>query len=70
MPPPPAAWSLAVRRRSVDADGTAHLVAGLLDAGTLRLTLDVKVSADRVVTVFVRGEPGVTLSGYQAWSDM
>jgi hypothetical protein len=68
--PPPAAWTLNVRRRRVDTEGTAHLVADLLDAGTHQLTLDVQVTADRAVTVFVRGESGATLSGYQAWSDI
>jgi hypothetical protein len=68
VPLPPAAWSLAVRRRSVDTDGTAHLVADLLDAGRLQLTLDVRVSAAREVTVLVRAEPGATLAGFQAWS--
>ncbi len=64
----PAAWSLAVRRRSVDTDGTAHLVADLLDAGKLQLTLDVQVTAGRSVTVMVEGAPGATLSDFRVWS--
>jgi hypothetical protein len=57
-----------MRRRSVDADGTAHLVADLLDAGEQHLSLDVQVTADRAVKVLVQGAPGATLVGFQAWS--
>jgi hypothetical protein len=70
VPTSPAAWSLAVRRRSVDADGTAHLVADLLDAGKPHLSLDVQVTAGREVSVLVQGAPGATLAGFQAWSTL
>lgn len=63
-----AAWALTVRRRSVDVQGTAHLEAELLDAGVKQLTVRLQVSADRAVRVLVEGEPGATLSGFEAWS--
>lgn len=68
--PKRAAWTVAVRQRSVEPDGTAKIVAELLDAGQLQLTLTLTVSADRSVQLFVHGEPTARLSGFTAWSDL
>lgn len=64
-----AAWSMTVRKRSVDETGTVHLVADLLDGGVAAMTLDLTVDAARNVRLMVRGEPGARLGGFQAWSD-
>lgn len=58
-----------VRQRSVEADGTVRIVADLLDAGVLAMVLDVRVDRDRKVRLFVHGEPGAQLGGFEAWSD-
>lgn len=63
-----AAWALTVRRRFVDAKGTAHLEAELTDAGQLAATLLVTITADRDMTVRVNNAPGAAgLALFRAW---
>jgi hypothetical protein len=53
-----------------EADGTFTFAAPLLDNGVKQMTLRLTVTADRQVRLLVDGEPGATLSGFQAWSDL
>jgi len=64
-----ADWSLAVRRRNVDDDGTAVIVAELADAGDVQGNLTVTMTASRHLTIRwdpVEGAPPLT--GFEAWS--
>lgn len=53
-----------------NADGSFHAEVPLLDDGVKQLTVKFDVTADREVHVLVDGEPGATLNGFQAWSDL
>jgi hypothetical protein len=67
-----AKWSTTPREvvAATQADGSFLLRAPLLDDGVKQLTLELRVTADREVRVFVKGEPGAMLSGFTAWSDL
>lgn len=51
-------------------DGSFAASVPLYDGGVKQLTLRFEVTADREVRVLVDGEPGATLSGFSAWSDL
>jgi hypothetical protein len=67
-----AKWSTVPREviAAIQDDGSFLLRAPLLDNGVKQLTLELRVTADREVRAFVAGEPGATLSGFTAWSDL
>jgi hypothetical protein len=66
-----AAWTVAVRRRSVDEDGTAVLHADLLDGDELAGALLVTVTAGRDLRVLWTQQPGTPpLTGFQAWESV
>lgn len=67
-----AKWTTVPRDivAATQADGSFKLSAPLLDNGVKQLTLTLTVTADREVRVLVNGEPGATLTGFQAWSDL
>lgn len=74
IPPPPstAVWS-TVRADVLSktyADGTFVLEAPLYDAAQLALTVRFEVNELREVKVLVSAEPGVTLAGFEAWSNV
>lgn len=60
-------WQLTVPTRRVEADGTAHVVATLVDPATGEEgTVTVRLTADRRLTCSVTG---LALADFQAWSD-
>lgn len=68
-----AVWStkaqeVVLERRN--ADGSFFASVPLYDNGVKQLTLQLTITADRAVHVLVDGEPGATLTGFQAWSDL
>jgi hypothetical protein len=67
-----AKWSTTPREvvAATQSDGSFLLRAPLLDNGVKQLTLELRVTAGREVRVFVKGEPGATLTGFTAWSDL
>lgn len=56
--------------KRVNPDGTAEIVLPLLDDGEPMLTLRLTIDAKRKLTVLVEGEPGASLTGFEAWSDL
>lgn len=52
------------------ADGSFYAEVPLYDNNVKQLTLKLTITADRAVHLFVHGEPGATLTGFQAWSDL
>jgi hypothetical protein len=67
-----AKWSTTPKEvvAATQPDGSFLLRAPLLDNGVKQLTVELRVTADREVRVLVNGEPGATLTGFQAWSDI
>lgn len=64
-----AVWTTGKPVESLDANGTVTASLPLLDAGVLTATLEFTMTADRVLTVVCKNEPGTPgLSGFQAWS--
>lgn len=55
---------------TANADGSFHGEVPLYDGATKLLTIHVDVTAGRDVRLFVHGEPGAVLGGFQAWSDL
>lgn len=51
-------------------DGSFYALVPLYDDGVKQLTLELTITEDRAVHVFVHGEPTATLTGFQAWSDL
>lgn len=51
-------------------DGSFHAEVPLYDGGVKQLTVTFDIDADRVLTVFVNGEPTGTITGFYAWSDL
>lgn len=51
-------------------DGSFHGEIPLYDAGVKQMTLVLDISSERVVELFVRGEPGARLSGFRALSNI
>ena len=70
--PPPAKWTTVPKEviAKTEADGSFLFSAPLLDNGTKQLTLRLSVTADRAVRCDVIGEPGATLTGFEAWSNL
>lgn len=70
--PPPAKWTTVTKEiiAVTQADGSFLFQAPLLDNGVKQLTLRLTVTADRHVRLLVDGEPGATLTGFEAWSDI
>lgn len=63
-----AAWTLTVRQRSTDEDGTMHLVADLSDAGQQAAELHVAITAERVLTLLYDPvDDKQKLTGFYAW---
>lgn len=52
------------------ADGSFHAEVPLYDGAVKQLTLVLDVTAGRAVELRVLGEPGATLTGFTAWSDL
>jgi hypothetical protein len=67
-----ATWILDPRsvKATTGPDGTFELRATLLDGATPQVTVTVRVSADRALTLLVQGWPGMTLSDFRAWADI
>lgn len=69
---PKAQWS--TKRTEIvaasRADGSFHAEVPLYDGAVKQLTIVFDVTADREVRVLVDGEPGATLTGFTAWSDL
>lgn len=64
-----AAWSLTLRRRSVDPDGTAHVHAELRDQGVIAGELVVTMTPERALRLEWVAAPGAEpLSDLQAWA--
>lgn len=73
MPKPAKAKWTTIPREIVarpEADGTFTFSVPLLDNGVKQLTLKLTVTADRAVKLLVDSEPGATLTGFEAWSDI
>lgn len=72
MPRPKAKWSTVPREivAETQEDGSFLFSAPLLDDGVPQLELELRVTADRIVRVFVHGEETATLTGFEAWSDL
>lgn len=51
-------------------DGSFYAEVPLYDNNVKQLVLKLTITADRAVHVLVRGEPGASLTGFQAWSDL
>lgn len=64
-----AQWSAGKPAASV-ADGTLTAAVPLLDGGKLAATLTFTITADRAATLIATVEPGPTLTGFQAWSNV
>lgn len=66
-----AKWSIDPKsiKTTVAADGTVTISASLLDNGVKQITPTLTITPDRMVRLLVHGEPGATLSGFEAWSD-
>lgn len=52
------------------ADGSFTASIPLYDNGVKQLTLTFTIDAARAVRVDVKSEPGATLTGFTAWSDL
>lgn len=67
-----AKWTTTPREiiAKTDTDGSFLFQAPLLDGGVKQLTLTLTVTDGREVQVRIHGEPGASLSGFQAWSDI
>lgn len=51
-------------------DGSFYAEVPLYDNNVKQLVLKLTITADRAVHVLVHGEPGASLTGFQAWSDL
>lgn len=64
-----AVWTLTVRRRSVETDGTAHIHVELADRGKTAGQLLVTMTPERALRLEWTGEPGAEpLTDLQAWA--
>lgn len=64
-----AVWSLTLRRRSVDPDGTAHVHAELMDRGVVAGVLVVTMTPSRALRLEWQAAPGAEpLTDLQAWA--
>lgn len=66
--PTRAVWTLNVRKRSAEEDGTMKLLADLMDKGTTVGQLEVSITADRQLMLVYTNEPGADpMTNFQAW---
>jgi len=68
-----ARWSInprdIVSRNRKTEEGTLEIELPLLESGEKQATVQLTITADRALLVVVKGEPGMTLTDFQAWSD-